>query len=118
MCRGIFARLHPLETTVLSWVSRIYESELRGNEKPLRYQEWHGRQLEDREPKLAAGDPCHRHSSPSALSPTLDHLAVPVHLAFGLQPVFKVMAGFGAARLVKFIGASRDLILIGMDFSR
>jgi hypothetical protein len=45
-------------------------------------------------------------------------LAVPVHLAFGLQPVFKFMAGFGAARLIKFIGASRDLILIGMVFSR
>jgi hypothetical protein len=43
---------------------------------------------------------------------------MPVHLAFGLQPVFKFMAGFGAARLIKFKGASRDLILIGMVFSR
>jgi hypothetical protein len=45
-------------------------------------------------------------------------LAVPVRLAFGLQPVFKFMARFGAAHLIKFIGASRDLILIGMVFSR
>ena len=58
------------------------------------------------------------HSSPSNLSHTLDDLAVPVYLSFSLQPVFKVMAGFGAACLIKFIGASRDVILNGMLFSR
>lgn len=49
---------------------------------------------------------------------TLDHLAVPVDLSFGLQPVFEFMAGSAAARLIKFIGASCDLILIVMVFSR
>jgi hypothetical protein len=48
----------------------------------------------------------------------LDHLAVPVDLSFGLQPVFEVVAGLAAARLIKFIGALFDLILIGMVFSR
>ena len=52
------------------------------------------------------------------LSPTLDHLTVPVDLLFGLQPVFEFMAGSASARLIKLIGASCDLILIVMVFSR
>jgi hypothetical protein len=48
----------------------------------------------------------------------LDYLALPVDLSLGLQPVFKFMAGSATARLIKFIGASRDLILLGMVFSR
>lgn len=99
-------------------VTDFDQSELRGDEKPLRHQEWHGCQFEDCEPKLAADHPYHPHSLPSALSPTLDHLAVPVDLSFGLQPVFEVVAGLAAARLIKFIGALFDLILIGMVFSR
>jgi hypothetical protein len=47
----------------------------------------------------------------------LDDLAVPVDLSFGLQPIFEFMAGFTAARLVKFIGAACYLILFGKLFS-
>jgi hypothetical protein len=44
-------------------------------------------------------------------------LAVPVDLSFGLEPVFEFMAGFSATRLIKLVGASCDLILIGIVFS-
>ena len=38
--------------------------------------------------------------SPSA---AMDNLAVLIDFAFGLQPVFKFVAGFSASRLIKFI---------------
>ena len=48
----------------------------------------------------------------------MDNLAVLIDLAFGLQPVFKFVAGFSASRLIKFIRAPRELILIGMIFAQ
>ena len=48
----------------------------------------------------------------------MDNLAVLIDLAFGLQPVFKFVAGFSASRLIKFISAPRELILIGMIFAQ
>src|SRR4030095_15858323 len=48
----------------------------------------------------------------------MDSLAVLIDLAFGLQPVFKFVAGFSASCLIKFIGAQRELILIGMIFAQ
>ena len=39
-----------------------------------------------------------------------------IDFPFGLQPVFKFVAGFSASRLIKFISAPRELILIGMIF--
>jgi hypothetical protein len=46
----------------------------------------------------------------------MDNLAVLIDFPFGLQPVFKFVAGFSASRLIKFIRAPRELILIGMIF--
>jgi hypothetical protein len=37
-----------------------------------------------------------------------------IDFPFGLQPVFKFVAGFSASRLIKFISAPRELILIGI----
>ena len=48
----------------------------------------------------------------------MDNLAVRIDFPFGLQPVFKFVAGFFASRLIKFISPPRELILIGMIFAQ
>jgi hypothetical protein len=47
----------------------------------------------------------------------LDELTMAVDLLLGFQPILKLVAWFCASRLVKLIGTSRDLILMGMLFS-
>jgi hypothetical protein len=51
-------------------------------------------------------------------SAATSELTVLVDFPFGLQPVFKFVATLSASRLIKFISARRDLILIGMVFAR
>jgi hypothetical protein len=47
----------------------------------------------------------------------VDDPAALVDFLFGVQPVFKLVAGFSASRLIKFISAPRDLVVIGIVFT-
>lgn len=46
------------------------------------------------------------------------HNLAALDLLFSLQPVIKFVAGFCPSRLIKFMGAPRDLILIRKGFAR